>query len=96
MELSFFSGDHRIGDVDSRLLFKIGYCLPDRAQNNSRKLQDEQQQLNQVRVEADPKPKFSLSFYSFFSNDWSENLILHQAHLLDDNVLISHHLSSLK
>lgn len=64
--------------------------------NNSRKLQDEQQQLNQVRVEADPKPKFSLNFYSFFSNDWSENLILHQAHLLDDNVLISHHLSSLK
>lgn len=44
-------GDHRIGDVDSRLLFKIGYCLPDRALNNSRKLQDEQQQLNQVDSE---------------------------------------------
>lgn len=48
LELSFFPGDHRIGDVDSRLLFKIGYCLPDCALKNSQEPQDEHQQLNQV------------------------------------------------
>lgn len=41
-------GDHRIGDVDSRLLFKIGYCLPDCALKNSQEPEDEHQQLNQV------------------------------------------------
>lgn len=90
LELSFFPGDHRIGDVDSRLLFKIGYCLPDCALKNSQEPQDEHQQLNQVSLDTDPTPKFSLNFQLFLSNDWSENLVLHRACLLDDNILISH------
>ena len=41
-------GDHKGDEVDSRLLFRLGYCLPDCALKSSQGKQDEQQQLNKV------------------------------------------------
>lgn len=40
-------GDHKGGEVDSRLLFRIDYCLPDCALKGSQGKQEEQQ-LNKV------------------------------------------------
>ena len=42
-------GDHEAGaKVDSRLLFKLGYCLPDCVLKSSQGQHDEEQQLDKV------------------------------------------------
>ncbi|KAL9963406.1 hypothetical protein ACROYT_G026916 [Oculina patagonica] len=44
-------GDHEGAKVDSRLLFKLGYCLPDCALKSSQEEHDEEQQLDNVESE---------------------------------------------
>lgn len=44
-------GDHRCYEVDSRLLFKMNYCLPDCVLRKSRGSRDEHQQLDQKEGE---------------------------------------------
>ncbi|CAH3105507.1 unnamed protein product [Porites lobata] len=39
-------GDHQCDEVDSRLLFKIRYCLPDFASKRPRRTQEDQQRLD--------------------------------------------------
>ncbi|KAJ7382022.1 hypothetical protein OS493_037610 [Desmophyllum pertusum] len=50
-------GDHKPGEVDSRLLFKLDYCLPDCVLKSSRGQQDEQQQLNKVQDESEQQKR---------------------------------------
>ena len=41
-------GDHDGDEIDSRLLFRIDYCLPNCVRRSSEGKRDEQEQLNKV------------------------------------------------
>lgn len=44
----YVEGDHETDNIDSRLLFRIDYCLPRFGRKSSEGKQDEQQELNKV------------------------------------------------
>ena len=83
-------GDHKPGEVDSRLLFKLDYCLPDCVLKSSRGQHDEQQQLNKVSqvTDRDVNSPYWLQYVSL--NVSAENLVLHIKYLLVDDFLDSH------
>ena len=83
-----FQGDHEGSKVDSRLLFKLDYCLPECALKRSQGQHDEEQHLDKVSKVTDENiNSVYRSLYSSFDISL-ENLLVHQDLILKLTILI--------